>query len=513
MEESKSFLSAAGQPAARFRSLWDSLSRTTRLALVIAAVAAAAGLALLFSSGIGSPPMEVLFSGLDPRQASAVAAALEEQKIAYTAGDGGRSILVPRDQRDRLRLKLSPDLYAQSKGFALFETTGLMVSDFERRVQWQMALEEELRRTITSLDAVQQARVHLVVPEGGVFLRDKGQPSAAVFLRLAPLASLGEAQIRGILTLVAGSVEGLLPEHVTIIDSQGNVLFDAFHLQAAAAPQAATRHLEMQRGFEKELEYRLRAMLERIYGPGKAVVMASAELDFDTREKTTVTFENPVNRSRQRSEEHYQGTAAPPEEAGEPNIPGYAAGAGHGEYQYRRVDEIINYEVGETREYIASAPGQIKRLSAAVILDLPAGADADTEDHVAALVASAIGLQGDRGDTVTVQFKPFDTSWREGWQEEPLPPLEQPAFRVPHYAFAAGAAALVVLLAVLLVLRGRTVHRREEQIIRQGLSREVLPEEPPAVSEDKKKYDHIRQMAEEHPENMAQLLRTWLVKE
>ncbi len=384
-----------------------------------------------------------------------------------------------------------------------------MASDFERRVQWQMALEEELRRTITSLDSVQQARVHLVIPEDGVFMRDKGQPTAAIFVRLDPLASLTDLQVRGILTLVAGSVEGLLPENVTIIDARGNVLFDAFQLTEAASPRNASSQIELQRGFERELEYRLRTLLERIYGPGKAVAMVSAELDFETREKTTVSYADPVNRSEQHLEERYEGTSGLPAEVGEPNIPGYAADAGSGEYQYERVEDIINYEVGETREYIASAPGQVKRLSAAVILDQSAAAE--TTEQTAALVASAIGMDEERGDAVSVQCLPFDTSWQEGW-EEPAPAPDGRSVRLSPTAVAAAVLVLVLLLALILVFRSRAANRRDEQIIRQSLVQETLQEGLPA-SPEKKKHDQVRQMAEEQPENVAQVLRTWLTQE
>ncbi len=495
-------------PAGQF---WSGLSRPTRLIMGAAAFVIVCAL-FFFIFGQKKTPLEVLFSGLEPGQAEEVLAVLEEQRIPFDTADEGATILVPREQRDRLRIKLSPDLYAQGKGFALFEAGGLIASDFERRVQWQIALEEELRRTITSLDSIKQARVHLVIPEDGVFMRDRGVPTAAIFVRLEPLASLTDQQVRGILTMVAGSVEGLLPENVTIIDARGNVLFDAFQLGEKNSPQHASSQIELQRGFERELEYRLRTLLERIYGPGKAVAMVSAELDFETRERTTVTYSDPVNRSEQHLEEWYEGTAGLPLEVGEPNIPGYAAETGAGDYEYERIEDIINYEVGETREYIASAPGQVKRLSAAVILDRPASEE--TAERIAALVASAIGLDDIRGDIVSVQCLPFDTSWQEGWEEEPAVPAPAGRFtlRPLHLVAAAVALGLLLFLGVVLVRRSRAAHLQDMELFREGMIEEAAAEEKPAPPEQKK-HEQVRQMAEDEPEDMAQVLRTWLAQE
>ena len=126
-------------------------------------------------------------------------------------GDDAATVLVPREEKDRLRLKYSPEINSQGAGFALFQNNSLVTSDFERRIQWQIALEEELCRTISSIEAVEKARVHLVIPEESVFVREKGEPSASIFLKVNPMTALDERQIQGILNLVAGSVENLSP--------------------------------------------------------------------------------------------------------------------------------------------------------------------------------------------------------------------------------------------------------------------------------------------------------------
>ncbi len=509
------------EESGRARRLWDGLGLPVRIGVVAVGVAALALVLVLSMLRADPEEMEVLFHRLDPVQAREVAAALDEMNVRYELRDGGSTILVPPDQRDRLRISMSPDLYAQGIGFALFENGGLVASDFERRVQMQIALEEELRRTITSIDAIDIARVHLVIPEEGLFIRERKEPSASVFLRLGPLAALGDNQVRGILSLVAGSVEGLHPGNVTIIDSKGNILYDAFAaIDEMTVSTAVEGNLRLKRQFETELERRLRTILEQVYGPGNAVAMVTADLDFDRREQTSVVYDdNPVPRATHRIEEQSESTGPPPAEVGEPNIPGQAAvlGAG-GDASYERIEEIVNYEISEVREYIEAAPGTVMRLSAAVMIDGD-GNDPFMEEQVTALVNSAIGFDVVRGDVVTVQMLPFDTSWLiEPEPEMPVIPEEvSPALL---WTIIASAVLLIALLIFFLLMRARRRRREEDEEELDALSleaemearmREKAETEEPGEAETKARM--IRDLAKEEPESVASLLKTWLAED
>lgn len=503
-----------------FMRFWGKLALPARVGILAVAGLTLLLIALFSINAVTPDEMEVLFHRLDPGQAREVAGALDEMGVTYELADDGTTIMVLRDQRDRLRITLSPDLYAQGIGFALFENGGLVASDFDRRVQWQIALEEELRRTITSIDAVDQARVHLVITEEGVFIRERTEPSASVFLRLSPLATLSEAQVRGILSLVAGSVEGLRPENVTIVDANGNILYDAFAaLDEITASSAVEGQLKMKRQFETELERRLRSILEQVYGPGRAVAMVSADLDFDTRELTSVIFDdNTVPRSTHMIREESENIAAPQEEVGEPNIPGQAAViGGGGDSTYMREEEIVNYEVSETREYIAAAPGQVIRLSTAVIIDNE-GADPFLEEQVADLVNSAIGLDEARGDTLSVQLLPFDTDWIVDPDPDALIPEELP---IPLLWIIIGASVLLIVLLILfVVVRARKRRREEEERELDAMSLEeemesriIEESEKIEPGEAESKAKTIRKMAQDEPESVAGLLKTWLQEE
>lgn len=513
MEEDRELNSTtAGVDLPAVKQRWKNLSRPVRVSLLAVAAGALVIIGALVFSSITSPPMEVLFGELDLQQAQAIASKLDELNIPYQTGEEGTTIMVPRDQKDHLRLKLSPDIYAHGAGFALFENNSLIASDFERRAQWQIALEEELRRTITSVEAVEQARVHLVIPEGGVFIREKSKPSASVFIKLKPLASLNQTQIQGILNLVAGSVENLTPENITMVDSQGNLLFDPYREEDDKfVSTAVEKQMALTRQFEKEVEGRLKSILERVYGPGKAVAMVTAELDFDTKERTTVTYDNPVNRSEQRIEERYQGTGTAPAEVGESNIPGYAAPAGGGDYSYERLEEIVNYEIGETKDYIATAPGQIQRLSAAVMVDEGAGSP-EVAAQVTTMLMSALGIDNNRGDSISVQLVPFDSSWQDDWEEQPEPASPKFILEPKLIIVAVAGILLLLILVITLIRKSRSARLKPVLVPTEAALRKVMEEKVPETV-DSGKRGKVRQLAETEPENVALLLKTWLAEE
>jgi flagellar M-ring protein FliF len=264
----------------------------------------------------------------------------------------------------------------------------------------------------------------------------------------------------------------------------------------------------------------LRSILEQVYGPGRAVAMVSADLDFDTRETTTVVFDdNPVTRSTHRIEERSENMAAPAGEVGEPNIPGQAAVLdGGGESSYERTEEIVNYEVSETRQYIAAAPGQVIRLSTAVIIDNP-GNDPFLEEQVIDLVNSAIGLDVDRGDTVSVQLLPFDTSWLDDLDSDQGGLIPEVTATPLLWTIIGAAVLLLALLALFFVMRARARRLEEEEEL-DALSledhlRKQAQQQADIIEpgETESKAQAIRKLAKDEPESVASLLKTWLAEE
>ncbi|MGB9847014.1 MAG: flagellar basal-body MS-ring/collar protein FliF, partial [Desulfotomaculales bacterium] len=306
-----------------FQERWGALTRPQKIG---AALAAAALLFTVFYlvTILTRPDFAPLFTGLEPRQAGKIAEELKALKVPYRLVDEGKTIVVPASRVYDLRIELASKgvLSEAGPGFELFDQQKFGITDYEQQVNYQRALQEELRRTIVQIEGVEQARVHLVMPKESLFLDKQVTPSASIALKLAPLARLKPEQVQGILDLVVGSVQGLQPENVHIIDMQGNVLTDQLSVrdEKAGLTRLSMNQYEIKRTFEKDLETRVNRMLTQILGPGKAVAMVTADLNFDKRKTTTTTVQPGQILSQQTSSEQGSGTA------GAAGVPGTDSG-------------------------------------------------------------------------------------------------------------------------------------------------------------------------------------------
>ncbi|HHV54069.1 MAG TPA: flagellar M-ring protein FliF [Firmicutes bacterium] len=429
--------------AARWRTIieqlgriWGSLPKAARLA--IPGVVGLVFLALLVLPRLLSPPFEPLFTGLSVEEAAQIVSFLQGKKVPYRLAAGGTAILVPADQVYELRLEVAgAGLPGDSVvGFELLNQTNLGLTDFERRARYNWALQGELTRTIEKMEGVEEARVHLVIPEPSVFVREKEPPSASVFVRLRPGRTLSPVQVRAITTLVSRSVAGLKEKDVAVVDQDGRLLTAGLDSETAGvaggglSTAAASERLALTREFERHVEERVRSMLEQVFGLGQAVVRASATLDFDVREERQEQYaplpgsDRGVLRSEQVESESSSSTNEPGA-AGVPgvssNIPGYAALAAEAlpSATGDRSLAIRNYEVNRTESYYAPAPGQIRRLSVAVVLNQTLAPQLRAQVEQA--VASAAGIDPDRGDQLTIATVPFSTGAEPGVETQAPP--------------------------------------------------------------------------------------------
>ncbi|MFZ5650287.1 MAG: flagellar basal-body MS-ring/collar protein FliF [Bacillota bacterium] len=216
-----------GQLLARFGERWRNLNQTQKVLAILAVVGVLTALTVL-SQIVFKTPYAPLFTGLDPKDAGKISEELKKEKIPYRVANQGKTIEVPENAVYETRIKLASSgaLYSSGVGFELFDQKKFGITEFEQQVGYQRALQEELRRTIVQVEAVEQARVHLVMPKKSLFLNDQTEPSASIALKLKPTAKISGENVRGIVELVAGSVEGLKPENINVIDMQGNSLSD-----------------------------------------------------------------------------------------------------------------------------------------------------------------------------------------------------------------------------------------------------------------------------------------------
>ena len=389
------------------------------LGRIIAILGGSAGVAAaLFAvvMHIGAEPQALLYSNLDLKEASQITQSLDQAGIKYEAKGDGSTIMVPRDKVASTRLLLSGKGLptSGSVGYEIFDNApALGQTDFVQNLNRQRALEGELARTIRSLQGVNSARVHLVLPRRQLFEDEAEQPSASVVIGVGGRNPSGE-EVRAIRNLVAGATPNLKPERVTVVDDKGKMLAGGDD-EAGAADQIAS---DARNATEENVRKTVKDLVEGVVGPGKARVTVSADLDLSrvTLQEDKYDPDGQVVRSTQTTEENAKDSksdgAAPASVA--QNVPGsQTTPSGQGGSQSGKTEETTNYEISHSTRTEVKEPGQVKRLSVAVAVDgvttygkggkvSYAPRSADEMKHIQDLVRSAVGYDQSRGDQVTV---------------------------------------------------------------------------------------------------------------
>ena len=482
---------------------------------------------LFFMSWAAKPSFVPLYTDLAASDASAITEQLDSRGTSYELADGGRTVMVPRKDLYQLRLDMSaaglPEGDAQ--GYALLDEQGITASEFRQRVDYQRALEGELTKTVGAIDGVDAAKVHLVIPEEDLFSDDERQPTASVLVKTRPGKDLAPGQVRSIVHLVSSSVEGLVPEQVTVADDQGNML---------AAPgedglTAAANDVRSQQtaAFEQDLSRSVQQMLEPVTGAGGAIVRVRADLDFDQRSTRTERFEPveglpPATESIAR--ETYTGAAAPV--GGVLGPDGLPINPGDADSTYEKEQSQVANAFSTVSEEIETAPGQVRRMSVAVLLDGNAGPV--NEDAVRNLVAAATLLDLERGDEPEVTTMAFDTDAAEAAAAE-LAAAEAAEQRADMIELARNIAILlVVAFGLFLAYRSTRKQRREAIALPEGFAMygedyldldseegaaAVGPATPALEPADVRRVEiqtEVAELVDRQPEEVAQLLRGWL---
>lgn len=496
---------------AQLKSRWQAFSATQKAAVVLAGTGLVAAVFYL-NTVLVQLSYAPLFKGLSAEDAGAIVQKLEEMKVPYRLTDGGGTIVVPKGEvyRTRANLAASGALTGGGSGFELFDKTRLGVTDFEQQVNYQRALQEELRRSIVQLVEIEQARVHLVIPRKSVFVEEQQKPSASIAVKLKPLAHLKPAQVEGIVGLVCGAVEGLKPEDVHVIDMAGNVLSDSVTTSTQA--RAIQTLQDLQRAYERELERRITGVMARILGPDKAVAVVSADFDFSERETvTTIAYGEPVVVSEQTlTEQNSTGAASGVPGTTSNLVPTYPSGTAEGQ-GYSRQEVTRNFQVGQRQEKVIEVPGRLKRLVTSVVVDT--SLNRATIQRIENVVAGAIGYDAERGDEIQIASMTFDKSYQKKMEAE-MAAAEAKAKKEAQREqiltlVKQGVIGLVALISLLLFIRwlGRIKPAvpRIEEVIPVHVSGS-----PPKIDE---RFEHIKETAQKKPEEVADVIRVWLSEE
>jgi flagellar M-ring protein FliF len=380
------------------------------------------GLLMFFvfvSMRVTSPDMKMLYTDLSTESMSSVAAKLEELQIRYQVSNDGARVMVPANDVGRARMLLAQDGLPNggSLGYEIFDKqSSFGTTNFVQNINQVRALEGELARTISSLDPVKSARVHLVLPQRELFSRESREASASVFIHLKGGAMLDRQQISGIQSLIASAVPDLKAKNVSLIDSVGNLLAQGGQEDEALFANKAE---EQQRKYEQKIMTTVEDLVGRTVGFGKVRVSANALMNFDRVSEAQESYnpEGQVVRSTSTTEESSaEKEAASNNVSVQNNLPGGGAdmlGDNGPTSNSNRTEETTNYEISKTTKNLVRETGQVTRLSVAVLIDGTYTTDAEGKktyqprseqelDRIAALVRSAIGFDANRGDTLEV---------------------------------------------------------------------------------------------------------------
>ena len=375
-----------------------------------------------------------LFTNLTAEDAGEIVKKMKDAKTPYQITADGKGIMVPADKVHELRLSLASEGLPQGGGvgFEIFDRKNFGMTEFVQKLNYQRALQGELSRTISQLNGVEQARIHLVIPEKTLFKENEKPATASVVLKMKSSHTLRENEIQGVVHLVSSSIEGMNPEHVTVLDSRGKILSKG-NGTSDASTKATTAMQETQRGYEKNVEERIQSLLDRIVGGGKSVARVTAAFDFKQVERIEEKFdpESIAVRSEQRTEEKAGTTAA---NSGVPGVQtnlGRTAATSTAMGGGSKNDETLNYEVSRSSAKIIEPVGALSKISVAVLVDGKYETPVATKEgqtvkskytprspeellKIETLVKSAVGFNAERGDQLTVQNIPFQDTGELG---------------------------------------------------------------------------------------------------
>ncbi len=495
----------------KFRELWNQMGTSQRLIFLSLSGAILVTL-LLFFTWLGREDYTLLYSNLSTQDSARVIELLQKKNVEYRVTNGGSGIMVQASRLGEMKVVLAGEGLPTGgiTGYELFDNQGIGVSEFTQNLNFRRALEGELARSIGTLNGVEKARVHLVIPKPALFKEDRQEPSASVVLNLARPGALRADQVQAVQRLVASSVEGLTSEQVTILDSFGTLLTREFGGEVAGLSSA---QLELKQEVEIYLARKAQGTLESVLGAGAALVRVNAELDFEQVERTreVVDPEFAVVLSEQRDQTTRENDGENTESS------------------------TVNYEFNRMVENIIGSTGTVKKLSVAVLIDGTYTEEEGASEYVPRspqelegyrkVVENIVGLESERGDKIEVLNVRFsDTSLPEGGGGfmgggimQKLPGLTNRLLFI---------AALLFLLATLRKMGGQLADSVSRAIPTSagsgaegvaGGSRNSVDAED-LVGQDTlsqaerqmKMEEQAKALAMEKPEDVAQLVKTWM---
>jgi flagellar M-ring protein FliF len=530
----------AAKVGRQLQEIWKQLGTSQRITVALATIGLAAALVGVawWSS---RADYSLLYGKLSDSEAAKVIAALDDAKVPFKIGSGGGSILVPAEKVHLMRMQLAGKGIPRNGdgvGFEIFDKPNFGISDFVQRANYIRALQGELARTIAQIDEVDSARVMVVLPENRLLIDKEKHPTASVFVRLRSNSQLAPQAINSIRFLVANSVEGLKPNFVSVVDNKGNVLSENIENDSLVGLTAT--QLDARRNLEQYLARKTEGMLEKVLGPGQAIVRVAAEINFDTVQRTEEKYDpdGQVIRTQTKEESTDDSTTAANNEAAgvsantpTPSNATTQASAPVNNTRNKKTTGTTEYEVSKSTSSILQSAGGLKRLSAAVTVAARAEGSGPARklatrtpeelEKLRRIVGNVLGTDTTRGDQVTVEELPFN----DQLATEVTRTIETQERRDFWWTLAHNLTYPALAIGVLLVFL-RLLKRTAREELGAGIPIARVPStngngngkglhpihamrENDAPTEVVT-VEVLNQLIKENPQNMTQAIRAWL---
>lgn len=479
------------------------------------------------------PDYQVLYSDLDPADAAKITEKLKESRVQYQLKDGGKTVMVPDDKVHQLRLDMASEgiIKGGSVGFEIFDNMSFGTTEFQQKVKYQQALQGELERTIEAFDAIDKARVHIVTADDSLFAEEEQPATASVVVRLKPGRQLDQRQLQGIINLVSGFVKGLKPENVSIVDMQGGILtkgHDKNNIGDVSADQ-----FDYQRKLADTYEKQIETMLGPVVGTNNVVAKVSVDVDFKRINTSEEQYDpdSAVIFSEQRTKEkETEGKGFP---QGSPDLLNTGMqtgeeGVSSSSNVLERENSTLHYKINRVEKQIIDESGEIKRLSASVIIDGPYETATDDKGNPTKvfkprdkklmktfedIVKNAIGFNADRGDQVTVSNVAFSMDKQS---IEELPEAVSEGW-IGYLKKASKPLLNVLIVGLFFLVAIKPFKKWLSQTSDYVSVRAALPsgaqDEAQGVGELQSRYSEkvkLLEATKENPDIAADIIKTWL---
>lgn len=464
----------------------------------------------------------VLFSDIDAQDAAEIVENLESDGVKTKIK--GNTVYVPKEQVDKLRLELAPELTNGSVGFELMdEGSSMGLTDEEFRLKKQRMLQGEIEKTIKSFPQVDGARVHITPGEKSVFEKESEPGKAAVYIILKRGTSLDENQVKSIVSLVSGSVDNMAKENVEVIDDKMNLLSEGLFVAGDKTNKTGINTnikeaKEAESALNLELEKSILNILEPIFGKGKVKATVNADLNFDSVEQTEIKIDpNKVAIKETKMKNTSQGGV---NNAGLVDDNMTNAINNNTNNKEESLEESYEYETGKTETHTIKAPGELQRLTTSIVVDgkVKKAVLYDVED----IVYNAIGLDKKRGDDIFVTSMEFDPEGKAEAKKE-IAEIKAQELKAKLVAIGIFIVTSLITLAALYFLVIRKNKKKNEDVYDDEYYDNITNEQQPSKfdatvgranriveDEDLSLEDEVRLYASDKPDQVTEIIKTWL---